>query len=913
MQMRLAAFAAIVLGAGLIVACGSAHSRLPSPPPVTPFAQIAFPPRISVSGRPPVPEPRDDGRLPETVTPLRYALDLSIDPNAPRFNGRTQILVDVPAPTWHVVLHARDMTIDSAQARSGSTWFPATTTTRNAHGGVVPEELVLTFDRPLPAGQATIAIAYSAPFAADLAGLYRVQENGLSYAYTQFEATDARRAFPCFDEPRYKTPFDVRIQTPPGLTSLANAPEEARPQKTAYTVVTTFATTAPLPTYLVAFAVGPFDVLTGTTSAPLIRVVTTRGRSALAGLALETATVLLGQLADYFNMGYPYPKLDLLAVPDFGPGAMENPGLVTFRDTLLLVDREHATTAIKRTQAQVIAHEFAHQWFGDLVTMQWWDDLWLNEGFATWAAAKMVDRWKPSFGAQLEQIAGIQGVMDVDALASARAVREPVHSNAEAKEAFDGITYDKGAAVLRMLESYVGADTFRRGIQHYLQENAWKTARADDLFKAVDYVSAQRVAPLAAAFLDQPGVPEVLASWTCTGPKAGKLELRQSEWKPLGEGRPDGPRAWTLPVCVNTDGQRTKSCFTVGSEPITRSLGGVCPTWVYPNAEQAGYYRFVVDRPKLLALSAAARSLGVAERMGLVSNAWAGVRQGAIPPRTLLDMLATFDTDSNRLVIDQIAGVLSGIDAALIEDAARPAFRRYVAARLATRKRALGWEDTKPADDDERALARRTVLWTLGEIADDAATLDEAERYATRWLHDPASVPADVAAVAVPLASKRAGAGRLGELRSAAKEAKTPQDRTIALRAMGMFDDPTVLRGALDVVLSDEVKLSEIRYIIGEAVHRRESFAVVYAWEKEQWSNLRARMPGSFGGAMLVDVAGSMCSPVARDDARAFFVPAIDGIEGAKRPLDESLERAGLCVALRRKSADEVTMYFKSR
>jgi aminopeptidase N len=914
MRTRLRVLAAIAFGplaaiAGSVPAC--------TPAPATPNEVTIAPPATASSAidsnAPPPPAPREDGRLPETATPLGYELTLWIDPRLPTFHGTAEIAVDVPAPTRHVVLHARDMTITHAEAVAGSSRIAATAASRTSYGGVVPEELVLTFERELPAGKAAIRVDYGAPFAADLSGLYRVQEKGLWYAYTQFEATDARRAFPCFDEPRYKTPFRVHIHAPAGTIALANAPAQPAGPSDAPGQATTFETTPPLPTYLVAFAVGPFDILSGPPHEPPIRVVTTRGRSGLAGLALDTAQAMIEQLSDYFDMAYPYAKLDIVAVPDFGAGAMENPGLVTFRDTLLLVDRDHATTSIKRSQASVIAHEFAHQWFGDLVTMQWWDDLWLNEGFATWAAAKMVDRWRPSFGATLEQIAGTQGVMDVDALDSARAVREPVRSTAEAKEAFDGITYDKGAAVLRMIESWLGADTFRRGVQQYLKENAWKNARAEDLFKAIDFVSAQHVGPLAAAFLDQPGVPEVLTSWTCIGPSAGKLELRQSEWRPLGEDRHDGPRSWTLPVCVATNTQKAKSCFTVTGEPIARALGGTCPSWVYPNADGAGYYRFVVDRPRLIALAGAERSLGVAERVGLVSNAWAGVRQGAISPGTLLDVLPMFDADPNRLVVDQVVGTLAGVDAALIEDGARPAFRRYVTARLAPKKRALGWEDKTPSTDDDAALTRRSVLWALGEVAGDAATLDEAERWAARWLRDPSSVPADVAVVAVPLASKRAGAAWLAELRTAAREAKTPQDRTIALRAMGMFDDAITLRSALDLLLGDEIKLSELRYVFGEAAHRRETYAVVYAWEKEHWAQLRARMPGSFGAGMLVDVAGSLCSPAARDDASAFFVSAIAGMEGAKRPLDESLERAGLCVALRRGGAEAVTKYFAGR
>jgi aminopeptidase N len=777
---------------------------------------------------------------------------------------------------------------------------------------VVPDELVLSFAQPLPQGAARITLEYSAPFGAELSGLYRVQEDGRWYVYSQFEATDARRAFPCFDEPGFKTPFDVRIVSPSGTIAVANSPESPFSGQDADRAHV-FATTPPLPTYLVAMAVGPFDVAEGARTPVPIRMITTHGRAGMAGLALDTAAALLEKLTAYFDIRYPYAKLDLVAVPDFSAGAMENPGLVTFRDVLLLVERERATTSLKRAQAEVIAHEFAHQWFGDLVTMQWWDDLWLNEGFATWAAAKMVDAWHPTFGATLEQIAGEQGVMDTDALETARAVREPVRSTSEAREAFDGVTYDKGAAVLRMLESWVGPDTFRRGVQKYLNDNAWKNARAADLFKAIDFVSAQTVAPLANAFLDQTGVPELLLHWTCSGPSAGKLELRQSEWRPLGEDRSGGPRSWTLPVCIASDTQHAKTCFTVGAEPLSRSLGAACPSWVYPNADQAGYYRFVLDRRQLTTLAAAARSLDAAERLGLLSNAWAAVRQGAIAPSALLDVLPSFDGETNRLVVDQVAGTLAGFDQALVDDAARPAFRRYLTKRLLPRKRSLGWEDAKTPTTDDRALERRTVLWMLGEIAGDEATLAEAERYAARWLADPSSVPSDVAALAVPLASKRSIAVRLSELRAAAKRAATPEDRAIALRAMGWFDDISILRQSLDLMVTDELKLSELHYIFNEAAGRRETRAFVYSWEKENWPKLRARMPGSFGGGMLVGIAGAFCSPADRDDARAFFGPATEQMEGTKRPLEEALERASLCVALHRAGADQVTAYFAHR
>jgi alanyl aminopeptidase len=856
------------------------------------------------------PPPRDDGRLAATATPEGYTVQLTIDPAKPRFFGVTTILVDVPKATPFVILHGRDLHVTRAAVRSGTTDFPATVTNRVTHGGMDPEELVLAFESPVPAGAARIELTYDAPFAPDLTGLYRVKEGGRDYAFTQFEATDARRAFPCFDEPGFKTPYDVTITAPRAMTALANSVEDSHADAPDGMVTHAFRTTAPLPTYLVAFAVGTFDILDGPTDPVPIRLVTTHGSAAHAALgqtALGVASSLLAKLSEYFGMKYPYSKLDLVAVPDFDAGAMENPGLVTFRDTFLLLDPQHATTGARRGQAEVIAHELAHQWLGDLVTMRWWDDLWLNEGFATWAEAKVVDAWNPAFGATIEQIAGIDNVLDADALRSARAVRQPVRSTGEAKEAFDGITYEKGAAVLRMLEGWLGPDTFRRGIHHYLQDNAWKNAGAEDLFKALDFVSTQKVGALANGFLDQAGVPEVVANWNC---KTDKFELHEEEWRPLGEPASEAPHRWTLPVCIASDLQKSKSCFTLGKEPITRTLGGRCPAWVYPNAGLGGYFRFLLDRPKLLALARAARSLDTVDRLGLVSNAWAAVRQGAVDPGLVLDLLPTFDGEGNRYVQDEVMNVLGAFDHTLVEDDIRPAFQRYVASRLGASKRALGWEapSSGSPEDDDRKLQRRSVLWAMGELAGDRSTLDEAEAYAVQWLGDATSVSNDIAAIAVPLASIRQGAARLLELRAAAISAKRPQDRILALRAMGMFDDPAVLRAALDLTLTDEVKLSELNYVVGPAEGRRERRASLYAWAKDQWPAIRARFPGSLSRG-FVGIASSACTSAERDDTRAFFASSMQGVEGMKRPLDQAFEGADLCVALREHGASDVTSW----
>jgi aminopeptidase N len=893
---------ALVLAA-TACACGSTKASLSAP-----TASSGGAASVASPTPPPAPAPRDDGRLPQTATPQRYALSLQIDPAQPRFSGVARIQVELPQPTWHVVLHARDMRVASAIAHvTGGGDVTASATSRLAHGGAQPEELVLTFAQPLAAGTAVLEIAYDAPFATDLAGLYRVEEGGRFYAYTQFESTDARRAFPCFDEPAFKTAYDVTISAPRGAMVLANSPETGSSTQTDGTERHTFETSPPIPSYLVAFAVGEFDVVEGQKEPFPIRVVTTKGKADQTALALEAATALVAKLGEYFGVRYPYAKLDLVAVPDFGPGAMENAGLVTFRDLLLLGDPKSGTKT-KRLIAQVIAHELAHQWFGDLVTLEWWDDLWLNEGFATWAEAKVVDAWKPSFGASVEAIANMQSIMDSDALPSARAVRQPVHSTSEAME-IDELVYAKGASVLRMLESWLGPETFRRGVQRYIHENAWKNARAQDLFAALEYVSTQNVGQLASAFLDHPGVPEVVVSWKCGGAAGTQLELRESEWRPLGAGG-GPPRVWTLPVCLSSDATKAKSCFTL-RDPITRNLGAHCPTWLYPNADEAGYYRFLVDRQQLLALARAARSLDSIHRLGLVSNAWAEVREGAIDPSVMLELLPAFDAESNHYVRGQIATVLRGFDDALVDEASRSAFRRYAGARMAGRKAALGWEPARGAkEDDDRALERPTVLEALGAIARDKSTLAEAEKYAAKWLADPSSVAADTATVAVPLASIHAPPQRLDELRAAAKNAKLAEQRVLAIRAMGAFEDSATLRKALDLALTDEIRLSDLGYLFHTAQANPASASVLYTWEKENWAKLRQRVPTTLGADVLVGVAGRLCSAELHADAQAFFANATQGLDGIQRGLDEALERGALCIALHDRSAADVTRYF---
>jgi aminopeptidase N len=851
----------------------------------------------------PAPEARADGRLPATVTPLRYDLKFDVDPNQAGFRGITTILVHAGSPTSYVVLNGRAMQPTKVVAQLPKAEIAGTWTTRRAHGSSADDELVLHFAQPIPAGDAKIEISYEAPFANDLAGLYKVTDGGKPYAFTQFEATDARRAFPCFDDPQYKVPFDVSVRAPKGLLAFANGPETKREDqgdKTTYS----FATTPPLPTYLIAIAVGDFDVREGRKTPFPIRLITTKGKSGQGTLALETAEALVDRLQTYFGIQYPYPKLDIVAVPDFAAGAMENAGFVTFREELLLLPPDNVGTRAKHIQAAVIAHEFAHQWFGDLVTMPWWDDIWLNEAFATWMEAKTLDGYQPSYNATLDMVRDGLSAMRTDALSSARAVRQPVATAGEADEAFDDLTYDKGAAVIAMLEDYVGPDTFRAGVRAYLHRHAFGSARAKDLFAAIDeaHGGGDDVAKIAGSFLDQTGFPTITVDTKCDG-KTWSAHLSQKMWQPIGAAENPVAKNWVVPLSLFADTDKAGGAHHVllaGAETTTDSFPTKsCPKYVTPNANQAGYFRFTIPDKELVPLLREKQS--PATRMGLVANAWANIQNASLAPATFLAGLKTLDGEKNRFVVSEEADVLTQMNDSVIDDSSRAQFQKFVEARLGPLARQLGWErkDRKtpptPAQEEE-ALLRRDLLYAVASLSEGEA-LTEAEKIATQWLKDPSSVDPDTGPIALELASRRAKADRFDALRAAAKNATNPQYRVAAVRAMGGFGDPELLKKALDWTMTDEVKEQDVRYVLRAALANRASRAIVLAWTKSHWEAALKKEPG-LGRVVYLSVVGNVCDASSITDAHDFFSTHLSEIEGGARPFAEDIERANNCVKL---------------
>ena len=623
-----------------------------------------------------------DLRLPGDTRPSAETLSLAIDPTRELFVGTADISITLDRPRRTIWLHGQGLQVARATVASvggdGRPAEPAVWQQRDDKGTAS-----LTLAKPVAAGRAVIHVEYDAPFTTKLEGLFKVTQTGVPYAFTQFENIAARRAFPCFDEPGFKIPWDVTLEVPSDAKAIANTREIAR-EESGTSVLVHFATTLPLPSYLVAFAVGPLDVVSAPEIPPNavrhralpLRGVTTHGRGKEIAYALAHTGEILAILEQYFGLEYPYDKLDILAVPDMD-GAMENAGALTFNDWLLLFDPKTAPSRQTRSYADVMAHELAHQWVGDLVTASWWDDIWLNEAFATWMEGKAADAWDPRTDAATIVLDGIQDAMGSDSLVSARSIRQPVTSVDDIANAFDNITYSKGGAVLGMFERWVGAAAFQRGLHAYLAQHRLGSATADDFLGAESAAAGRDVKTPFHTFLDQPGVPFVEAAVRCDGP--ARLHLRQTRYLPLGSSG-DAGRTWQIPICARYGvGQAVmEACTLLAAAEADLELGARCPDWVFPNSGALGYFRFALAPGDLARLRASGFSrLTAHERVALGNSVRAALGRGALPVGDALDAEVPLASDPHPNVAAEPMGILRQARQWLYRDPLRTAVELY--------------------------------------------------------------------------------------------------------------------------------------------------------------------------------------------------------------------------------------------
>jgi alanyl aminopeptidase len=866
-------------------------------------------------------EPVPTGRLPDTAIPLSYGLDLKVDPRAERFTGEVRIRVKLTTALDHLWMHASEIDVARiAVTDAAGKRHTAELAVRDPSG--VAE---LSFGGTLPAQQIELVIDYSAAFNAKLQGLYKVRVGDDAYAMTQMEPTSARYAFPSFDEPRFKTPFRVTLTVPKDSVAVANTRQiQERPAADAKWKTLTFAPTKPLPTYLIALAVGPWDVLDGPTIAPNavrknslpLRGIGPRGTGPQLKWILDQTPMIVKYYEDYTAQPYPFDKLDLLGAPDFGAGAMENAGLIIFRDALLRIDATSSGSA-HRSAFNVTAHEIAHMWFGDLVTVPWWNDIWLNEAFATWAQGKATVALEPEYTGDLARLEGTLGAMRSDSLLSARKIRQPIANFGDIQTAFDGITYQKGAAVLRMFEEWLGEPTYRAAMRAYLARHAYGSGSAEDLIATIAQVSGKGEALSKAMFslLDQPGIPLIETSLTCnqgTNPGTANLALAQSRYLPFGVVSPE-PLEWSLPVCVrldHADRSESRQCFLLDRPQRDFAVAGGCATAYLPNADAAGYYRFSMPPAELAALGAALPALTPPEQLIYADAVSSSFLRGATTPAAVLDAMPTLSASPAPQVATALFDRFDWIRDYLATDATRPALDAYAVSLYGPRAKALGLRRL-PSDTDATTQLRVRLTGFLAFHAHDptvrsalngegrlALGLDGAAKV------DLSRIDPDIREWALIVAVQDSGAPAfdavLGEL---AVNHQTRQ-RYDLLEALGATHDPSLGERARDYGTTPAVAVGELFYLYRTMVGEPENVQAFWEWLKTHEDALARRLPDQYQSSLITWAATNRCTQPQAEALRAWFAPRIGGILGGDRVLKQRLEAIEQCIALREHEGD---------
>ncbi len=855
------------------------------------------------------------GRLPGWAVPQSYRIAFKVDPAQTDFSGATTIKVKLTQASDHVWLDGAELKVskvtvtDAAGKAHEAKYVDADPKT-----GVVRVD----FGSTLQPGEITLQFEYTAPLNAQLQGLYKVTAKGQPYAMTQMEPISARFAFPSFDEPGFKTPFDISITLPEKDVAVANTQQVSeKPAGQGWKTVT-FAQTLPLPTYLVAFAVGPWDITPTAEispdayrSKPLpLRGIAAAGEAQRMSHVIAETPSIVHALENYYGFGYPWDKLDVLAAPDFSAGAMENAGLVTFRDWLLLLDKDSPARDV-RGSFNVTAHELAHQWTGDTVTLAWWNDIWLNEAFATWMQQKVTMEVHPEYRADLDRVRGAQGAMANDSLVSARKIRQPITGNGDIETAFDGITYQKGAAVIGMFENYVGDKTFQQGMRAYIQAHKFGNATADDLVGAIAKAAGKGEAFKHAfkSFLDQSGVPYVQTRLDYRNGQA-VLELKQSRYLPLGS-RGDAARVWGVPVCVRygtADGSKV-ACDMLDKASGSMVLAGASqPTWVMPNANAAGYYRFSLDKSELEALVKEVAKLSDAEQLAYADAIGASFQHGDLDAGQVLAALKPLTASKTSQVFTAPLGRVGWIYRHVAKtDAQRARIADWVKAAYLPKLEALGYQ-RKPGESEDDSLLRSTLA---GALAFDyklpavrAALLQQGDAALKKKADgrlDLAAANPDLLGDALGVAVQAQGKAAVDALIAELPQTSDPALRNGILGGLASVEDPALAEQVRDFALSKPVKVGEMAALLRSGRDTLAQRDAMWTWFTGHYAQILKRT-GSFAGGRLPSLAaGGGCSTGEAQRVQAFFQPRANDAAGIARGLAQTTESIELCAALQAK------------
>ena len=854
--------------------------------------------------------------LPQNVTPRRYRLRLQPDLDSFTFSGDQAVDIEILEPTSSITLNAMDLWIRGASVSVDGTAIAAGTISLDSSN----ETATLEFGQELSTGPARLDMSFTGVLNDKLLGFYRseyISQDGQAryLATTQFEATDARRAFPCWDEPARKASFDVTLVFAEGLQAVANTPavEETSPGPGLKSV--RFAETPVMSTYLLAFIVGDLvsieaDAANGTR----MGIWTTPGKEDQAQFALDTSVKLLGYFNDYFGIPYPLPKLDHIAIPDFAAGAMENWGAITYRETALLVDPVNSSAGTRQRVAEVVAHEMAHMWFGDLVTMEWWDDLWLNESFASWMGTKAVDWLFPDWEMWTQFVnMDTNRALSLDGLKNSHPIEQEVKNPAEVSQLFDAISYSKGASVIRMLEQFLGPETFRQGLNRYLSNNMYANARTQDLWSALEEESGQPVTSIMDSWVKQMGYP-VLQVDSERAEEHLELSMSQERFvydRPLGPGSAeDGgsdPEVWQVPVTVNSGGEASAATVMEGRETRLEmpAVGG----WFKVNTGQTGFYRvnYSNDDWQRLVPAVSSLELSATDRLGVQNDAYALSKAGLLPISQFLELAGAYVNETDASVWGDLASNLRDIEQLIAGDPVHPAYQEFARGLFGPAARRAGW-GPRPGDGHLDALLRTTVLGQAGSY-EDREVLREATVQFQRYLSDHDSVHPDLRGVVCSLAAQagdRSTYDRLWELEG---QASLQEEKIRLLLALTRFQDTGLLNETLERALSSRVRSQDTITVVGGVAANIRGREPAWEFVKSNWAEFDRRYgSGGFGLMRLVSICSSFNTEEKMADVERFFTD--HPTPAAERTIRQALERMRLNINWLERNRHDLSAWF---
>ena len=859
------------------------------------------------------------GPLGANVIPLAYQIEFTLIPEEKSYQGKISIDIEIKQETRHFYIHGKDLSIQSVSLYQLGNRIDADYI--QVHSSGIAR---IDFGNEL-IGRYSLAIEYQADYSLSLDAIYQVKESDRSYLFSQMEAISARMAFPSFDEPGFKTPFDISIISEAKNEVITNTKEISQQVLPNGLVKHTFATTKKLPTYLLTFAVGEFDIVEWESlpatevrakSIPL-RGIAVKGKGEKLKYALENTKPILEALESYFKTPYPYEKLDLIAAPDFAFGAMENAGAIVYRESLLLLD-ENSPTWQKRAYGSVHAHELGHQWFGNLVTPKWWDDIWLNEAFATWVSYKAVQKWKPEFEFDRGLTNRAHGAMRVDARSSARQIRNAINTNNDIMNAFDGITYSKGGGVLQMFESFLGEEKFQKGVQLHMQRYAHGNANINDFLGSLaDGSGQQDLIPAFESFLYQSGVPSLKIDRKCVDGKE-TITVEQSRYIPLGIDKIKDQN-WKIPFCYRTENQLengTSTCKLLTEKHNKISLNQ-CSEIFLPNSDAAGYYRWNLGEKDWLALLDSFEELNGSEKVSFASNVIAGFKANEISANILLKTFSKLVTSKNWDVANIPLNNLRSFKNIFLEGEDNENYRNIVGLLYKKSFNKLGFIANTKEDKLNKvgtALKRKTAISALALDANDLFVQNELLKMLEKYLGDlkiPAieldtnAIPSDLIPIAMAVAINRENEEYVNLLMKHGLSSTDSIFRGNVLTAL-----TSIKRMKFGVVIMKELMSNE-QVRSNESQRLLNGFMSNHVLRDETWSWLQSNLENfltnysSFSIARIVSSGQYFCNEINKEKMKKFFTDNQSKISGAPRKILETAEVIDQCIALRKAKTEE--------